>query len=75
MGMLTPLKRYYTQTTTYLLCHDQLGSFAAYFDGEVGAAVPRIDLAHACEIQAGYGRLDCGDILRMVEQRYGLRVF
>ena len=64
----------FTQYVLLLHLHHQPGSPPADLHGEIGAAVPGIDLAHRGEIDALDGRLDGRDVLRMVHQRHGLGV-
>ena len=64
----------YLEIQLLLASHHQAGCLAADLHRKVRAAVPWVDLAHRGKIQAIDGRLDCGDILRMVHKRHWLCV-
>ncbi len=57
------------------LSDHQFGSPPTDLHREIRAAVPGIDLAHAGKEQPGDGRLDGGDITRVVHQWDGLGIF
>src|SRR5205807_2491847 len=54
--------------------HHHSGDAAAELDGVVGAAVPRVDLAHRGEVEPGDRRPYIGDVARMVDGRNRLGV-
>jgi len=58
----------------WLFPDDHSRGSAADLDGEVGATVPGVDLAHAGKVEAGDGGLDGGDVFGVVEQGHGLGV-
>src|SRR5512139_680095 len=53
------------QLFLHLVDH-HLGRLASDLDGEVGAAIPGIDLADGCEVEAAHGCADRRDVARVV---------